>query len=263
MFQSEFPIDWEPSSLALLTPKLRAATRKMTRQWQREIIFRKCLRREEIPDEVLQPVHYDQRPDSYWQINGLRALLANIKGAERRKEALRLLKENRLHEASEFLLADRLTDRERDLFGKIDPAFMGGEYLPDGEGEEVEIARVTMESTTQDVISVRARPAPDGAGIQYCVVDEYESDFEITPETSREPLTLGELVQLMDTAWSEETGGITLQILQTNLECSDSDPADYADFLQVESGFYPDIGTHYWFAVARWVEESRPGKESL
>ena len=34
---------------------------------------------------------------------------------------------------------------------------MSGEYLPDFEGDEVEIARVTLASVTGDVVSIRAR----------------------------------------------------------------------------------------------------------
>ena len=51
--------------------------------------------------------------------------------------------------------------------------FMGGEYLPDYLPEEVEIARVAMESTTADVISIRAFMEADNL-IHYRVVDEYE-----------------------------------------------------------------------------------------
>jgi len=40
----------------------------------------------------------------------------------------------------------------------IHPSFMGGEYLPDYRRDEIEIARIELESTTSDVISVRARP---------------------------------------------------------------------------------------------------------
>jgi hypothetical protein len=48
---------------------------------------------------------------------------------------------------------------------------MGGEYLPNLMPNEVEIARVTMTSTTMDVISIRARHTKHK--IIYRIVDEY------------------------------------------------------------------------------------------
>ena len=78
---------------------------------------------------------------------------------------------------------------------------MGGEYLPDCESNEVEIARITIASTTQDVTCVYARRVP--AGIAYRVVDEYEGmtlDDESTPCTEQ-PMTLSELVQFFMTGW--------------------------------------------------------------
>lgn len=40
------------------------------------------------------------------------------------------------------------------------PSWMGGEYLPDSEPGEVEIARIVLQSTTMDVFSIRARRRP-------------------------------------------------------------------------------------------------------
>ena len=54
----------------------------------------------------------------------------------------------------------------------LGPSWMGGEYLPDLEGREVEIARVVLASVTMDVFSLRARLLPDG-GYGYRMVDEY------------------------------------------------------------------------------------------
>ena len=38
------------------------------------------------------------------------------------------------------------------------PMFMGGNYLPDAEEGEVEIARIEISSTTRDVTCVFAKP---------------------------------------------------------------------------------------------------------
>jgi hypothetical protein len=66
---------------------------------------------------------------------------------------------------------------------------MGGEYLPDPAEQEVEIARITTASTTQDVARRRKRC------IRYKWVDEYggETLSGRSTRTSTRPLTLGAL----------------------------------------------------------------------
>jgi hypothetical protein len=51
----------------------------------------------------------------------------------------------------DFLAQSALSDSDRQALGRIHPAFMGGEYLPDLAQSEVMIARITIASTTQDV----------------------------------------------------------------------------------------------------------------
>jgi hypothetical protein len=63
---------------------------------------------------------------------------------------------------------------------------------------EVEIVRIGLKSTTKDQISVRA--CKKDKIISYKVVGEYEEEmsYELPFDHSEMPLTLGELVQLMD-----------------------------------------------------------------
>ena len=72
----------------------------------------------------------------------------------------------------------------------------GGDFLPEFMPGEVEIARLALESTTWDVISIRARPS--SRGILYRVVDEYESTIPFHPKSSRRPLSFGRLIQAID-----------------------------------------------------------------
>ena len=67
-----------------------------------------------------------------------------------------------------------------DVVGQIYPSFMGGEYLPDADDGEVEIARVALRSVMADVMSVRACLEEDG--IRYRIVDEYQNDITCEPE---------------------------------------------------------------------------------
>lgn len=69
----------------------------------------------------------------------------------------RLLDRGRLDEVPAFLASSALTNADRAAQGKIHPAFMGGEYLPNLTADEVMIARITIASTTQDVTCVYAR----------------------------------------------------------------------------------------------------------
>ena len=71
----------------------------------------------------------------------------------------------------------------------LDP---GQDFLPEREGGEVEIACISLTSVTGDLISIRARRS--GSRIVYRIVDEYDTHFRFKPRTSREPLSMGELV---------------------------------------------------------------------
>src|SRR5258706_12564755 len=92
------------------------------------------------------------RPPSYFRPLGLEThLLARIKGAERKATVQRLIEAGRLNEVPNCLLQSALDEPVRQALGRIHPAFMGGEYLPNLSSNEVAIARITIASTTQDV----------------------------------------------------------------------------------------------------------------
>src|SRR5207245_204761 len=101
------------------------------------------------------------------------------------------------------LLVDCLNEEARSRLGKIHPSFMGGEYLPDYANGEVEIARVELQSTTSDVISIRARK--EGKTIAYSVADEYETEFPVSPRSSAKPLSLEQVIDLIDNAGGGES----------------------------------------------------------
>ena len=116
---------------------------------------------------------------------------------------------------------------------------MGGEYLPDYRRHETEIVRIELESTTYDVISLRARPT--GSRIEYRLVDEYESEFTLPQRTSHRPFSLRQLVRFLDSIQRIGTGdpgwdrfGFVLSFNQCNLECG-PDLEDLHNFTQVYS----------------------------
>jgi hypothetical protein len=105
-------------------------------------------------------IDYQFRPESYWVAarNPLEAALRKVKGRNRREMIRDYHEAGNLDQLGESLLADTLDEQGRKNLGLIHPTFMGGEYLPNYGRSEVEIARIELESTTNDVISLRARP---------------------------------------------------------------------------------------------------------
>ena len=148
------------------------------------------------------------RPSSYWAWPT--AISPNIKGEQRRKWLKDAVsgRGTPLEEFPPGFFADSLEEPARQLVGRIHPSFMGGEYLPDYRRGEVEIARVSLRSTTGDVMSVRARPLKRGVG--YRVVDEYPDMhvWRCWPKTSQVPLTLRGMIRLLDTAGLYSTEGV-------------------------------------------------------
>ncbi len=144
------------------------------------------------------------------------------------------------------------TRTTRRLWGRMHPSNMGGEYLPPLRKGEVEIARISLESVTADQISIRARRV--GRRIGYCVVDEYPdaSTYVCHPASSVSPLSLGELIALMEAA--SDGGSIIFPILAMNVRDA-STPAELATFITVTSDFYAELGPYYRALTDAWLEE--------
>ena len=98
------------------------------------------------------------RPATYFGPQRLeRYLLGKVKGAVLRKRLQALFDAGRHDEVHTVLTADGISAADRKALEAIHPMFMGGNYLPDTEDGEVEIARIRIKSTTFDVTSVYAR----------------------------------------------------------------------------------------------------------
>ena len=111
------------------------------------------------------------RPETYWAETPTEAsVLAQVEGTIRRELAQGALEGAELSPAGvEFVLEPRLDEQDRVDWGRLHPAMMGGEYLPDTYRDELEIARIELQSTTGDVYQVRARPEKEG--IRYRLVE--------------------------------------------------------------------------------------------
>ena len=135
------------------------------------------------------------RPSSYWGPQDLQKRYGSrIKGTLR-NESVQLALE-RGESVPDLLLEDELDPVVKKVKGRMHPWNMGGEYLPDFIGDEVEIARVVLQSTTMDTTSVRARN--EKGSIVYRVVDEYMEDdpnkFVIPISSSQKTLLMSQLI---------------------------------------------------------------------
>src|SRR4051812_13233448 len=104
-------------------------------------------------------IDYGFCPGSYWEVaDPLAAILFNVKSTNRRRMIIDYWKVGKIEELEKELRTATLSGELIQRLGRIDRTFMGGEYLPDCRRRETEIARIDLQSTTADVISIRARP---------------------------------------------------------------------------------------------------------
>ena len=143
------------------------------------------------------------RPRDYFGRYDLQAeLLSSVKGRARRALIKEALDTGEIDTLTDFVTAPELETFDRQMLGRMHPMFMGGEYLPKIKPKEIEIARISIQSTTYDVTVLYARPV--GKRIYYRVVDEYEGDTlqEPSTRTSTKPLTMGAMIDFFITAWN-------------------------------------------------------------
>ncbi|MEQ1801791.1 MAG: hypothetical protein ABL989_07715 [Gammaproteobacteria bacterium] len=178
-------------------------------------------------------IDLDFRPRSYfWPLGLEKHLLSRVKGAQRKQALKALLDAGRLDDVPDFLAKAALSGEERRAIGRIHPMLMGGEYLPDTNEQEVEIARISIHSVTSDVTSVYARRGPEG--IAYRVVDEYEGGTltNASERSSKVPLSLVELANFFVGAWP------LMDVLERNYE---GDLDSMLGFFWADSAFYPQF----------------------
>ena len=200
---------------------------------------------------MTQAIDLQFRPQSYfWAKDHGIALVSDIKGANRRRIYELALRSNEADQLSPAFSRHALYEEDRRLMGRINPSFMGGEYLPNTGRQEVEIARITIASTTRDVTCVYARPL--GRRIAYRIVDEYNGDTitGLAERTSVKPLSLGALVAFFLQGWD------LLGCLDHNF-CEDGYPRDevHGFIVDASSSFYSEFGRAITEEVDRWLDE--------
>jgi hypothetical protein len=203
------------------------------------------------PIPAVRGINLSYQPRTYFGPFPLETLpLARVRGHARR-ELLRAQLAACEDDSMLDALASIFEGMDRETLGRIHPALMGGEYLPPFLPNETEIARISLQSTTADQISVRAQRVPDW--IVYRIVDEYAEsgpDYVCRPARSKDALAFRQLVTLIDRALPD--GGAALSHLYANVSADCGDPWRLRNFVRVSSEFYPQLGTYYDARIAAW-----------
>lgn len=189
------------------------------------------------------------RPQTYfWPLNERSHVVAAIKGAERRAYVERMIAEGHEAELPSDLLKPNLRPEELQATIAVHPSFMGGEYLPDRADDEIEIARITLASVTQDVTCIYASRA--GNGIAYRIVDEYDGESLTGPETcsSRLPMTVSELADFFLNTFD------LLSILDMNFGSEGRQADEARAFSWGSSEFYPGFKALVAHRVEVWLK---------
>ena len=195
-------------------------------------------------------IDLDYRPQTYfWALDAGIRLASDITGAHRRAMYEQAVQDGNDALATLLIEEPVLSGESRQTFGSFHPAFMGGEYLPRRKAQEVEIARITIASTTQDVTCVYARRTK--SRIHYRVVDEYEGDTLSRPtRTSTRPLTLEQLVNFFLSSWD------LLECLDANF-AGHGYPRDevHGFIVDADSSFYAQFEGLVRQRVDAWLDE--------
>ena len=207
-------------------------------------------------------IDLDFRPSTYFKPQNLeKHLISIIKNAVVKRKLQTLFDEGRHAEVKELLGTHGISDEDTKSLEAIHPMFMGGNYLPDSEDGEVEIARISLSSVTADVACINAC-LREGT-IHYRIIDEYDGDT-IDGDTefeSEQPLTLGKLTDIFMAAWS------LIDVLAMNF----NDDLDASlGFFSATSDFYPNfdrlcrrrVTEHFTSTEAQDLEETQQGEST-
>jgi len=190
------------------------------------------------------------RPNTYfWAHDNKIRLASDIKGAERKALYEKLVNSGQNELADTLIAEPVLSEQGTTNWGRLHPGCMGGEYLPDRTQFEVEIARITIASTTHDTTSIYAKRSK--GRIYYKVVDEYGGDtLQKSHRTSIRPLTLKQLTDFFITSWD------LLGCLEFNFS-GDDYPRDtvHGFIIDASSSFYAEFESLVHQRISEWLDE--------
>ena len=197
------------------------------------------------------------KPATYWPESLTQEqLISRIEGKERQDIARSILNNEGFAGLTAFIAGEELNEEERQAWGNIHPMFMGGEHLPSLDEGEVEIVRISLQSTIGDQISIRAKQ--QNGMIVYRVASEHDDNedmrYQIPFDRSEEPLTLEEMVKLIDGSFIPGdiySGGLVISNWQCSFD-SDHDLELAMQFVSTSSNFYPQLEAYYETVAKEW-----------
>jgi hypothetical protein len=180
-------------------------------------------------------------------------MIRDMLAGEHREELVAML-----GPVADDLLAERAEEAFlRTLSTHAGPSWLGGEYLPLRDASEVEIARVLLASVLSDVISLRSRWS--GGRYHYRMVDEYGSTLVLCRKTSVRPLTMAQVIEVLETVEGDiDTGGQGIVVCWWEQQRSFGDRLEECTgFAWVESELYPDLEAWYDAHARAWREAAQ------
>ena len=142
----------------------------------------------------------------------------------------------------------------------IHPWMMGGEYLPDFAANEIEIARVVLQSTAMDVSSLRVKKRKNR--YFYRIVDEYENTFILPQKTSTHPLKMKTVISIISecqmTFHDDGTSPSELGLVLPSISFMVNEhlpKSDILGFVSVQSAFYPNLDDYFAEMQSIWIDE--------
>jgi len=142
----------------------------------------------------------------------------------------------------------------------IQNTMIGGPFLPEKKTNVIEIANITLASTTGDIFSIRAKKTKNR--INYSIVDEYEGTFSLSIKSSQKSLSLKRMIKLidntemnfMDSNYRNFFGGSrasNIEEFDRTTPLSNEDIEGIWDFERVDSKFYPEL--EEWYDIQNFI----------
>jgi len=149
---------------------------------------------------------------------------------------------------------------KEDHYVPIQNSAIGGPFLPEKKTTVVEIANITLASTTGDIFSIRVKKTKNK--INYSIVDEYEGTFSLSIKSSQKPLSLKKMIELidhtkmnfMDSNYTQLFGGSrasNIEEFDRTTPLSNEDIEGIWDFEKVDSKFYPELTE--WYDIQNFI----------
>lgn len=179
------------------------------------------------------------RPETYWTQKNKVSL---IKGEHRKQLVKDLIDAG--EDVPESLLEENASQEFLDASLIFDRQSLGGEFVPNLEINQTEIVRIWIDSTFGDIVSVRATMLD--SGISYSMHDDHEEKYIINPESSKLPITVQEVINLIETAHIEDTEWLLMTKLRDGGH----------GFFNITSDCYPQLEAWYNENEQKLADES-------